>query len=182
MSTFIVDVEADGKCPGIYSMVSFAAIKVQEDIETAPSFRAETAPISEKWIPSALAVSEVTREQHLNFPDQSQAMQNFAKFILENSKPGERITFLSDNPAFDWQFINYYFVLNDIQNPFGHTARRIGDFCAGLERNWFAGSRWKRKRKTKHSHDPLDDVRGNLEAFIYVCKKNNIKFENAVTT
>ena len=30
MSYFFVDVEADGPCPGLYSMVSFGAVKFDE--------------------------------------------------------------------------------------------------------------------------------------------------------
>src|SRR3989338_10868116 len=53
---------------------------------------------------------------------------------LDNSPylTGFRPLFVSDNPAYDWQFINYYFHLFLGRNPFGHSARRIGDFYAGL--------------------------------------------------
>ena len=63
MSFFIVDVETDGPAPGLYSMVSFAAVKVDEDLKT--TFFGKTKPISEKWIPDALAISNISREEHL---------------------------------------------------------------------------------------------------------------------
>jgi len=47
MSLFVVDVEADGPCPGLYSMVSFGVVRVQEDLEKTPTFFGQTAPITE---------------------------------------------------------------------------------------------------------------------------------------
>lgn len=176
MSLYVVDVEADGPVPGLYSMVSFAAMKVQDDVKNAPSFRANTAPITDKWIPEALAVSKVTREQHLRFPENKIAMIDFVEFI-KKTNIGKPI-FMSDNPCFDWQWINYYFTLNEIQNPFGFSGRRIGDFYAGLERNWFVGGKWRKFRKTAHTHDPLDDVRGNVEAFVAFCQKHKIRYSS----
>lgn len=174
MSIFIVDIEADGPVPGLYSMISFAAIRVQPDLKTAPTFKAETAPISEKWIQAALEISCPSREVHKTYPDQAKAMRDFAEFIKLNSIGNP--VFLSDNPAFDWQFINYYFALNDIKNPFGFSARRIGDFYAGLKHNWFSANKWKSLKITKHTHDPLDDVRGNAEAFIEICRQHSIRY------
>lgn len=174
MSIFIVDVEADGPVPGLYSMVSFAAIKVQSDLTKSPTFRANTAPISEKWKPEALAFSGIkTRKEHLSFPDSKIAMADFLNFIEENNK-GKPV-FLSDNPCFDWQWINYYFTLHDIKNPFGFSGRRIGDFYAGLEKDWFSSNKWKYLKDTKHTHDPLDDARGNAEAFVKFCQRHNIR-------
>ena len=73
--------------------------------------------------------------------------------------------FVTDNVAYDWQFINYYFHLFLGFNPFGHSARRIGDFYAGLVGDFRASSKWKALRVTKHTHHPVDDAMGNVEAF-----------------
>lgn len=78
---------------------------------------------------------------------------------------GELLIFVSDNPAYDWQFINYYFHMFLGRNPFGHSARRIGDFYAGIVRNYRAPGRdWKKFRKTVHDHNPVHDAMGNVEA------------------
>lgn len=77
---------------------------------------------------------------------------------------GGRPSFVADNPAFDWQWIAYGFDEARMKNPFGHSARRIGDLAAGLEKNWRKTSAWKRYRKTRHDHTPVNDSLGNAEA------------------
>lgn len=82
-------------------------------------------------------------------------------------KPRLPVVFVSDNPAYDYQWINYYFWMHLGYNPFGHSARRIGDFYAGLCGDFMTkGQRWKRLRKTKHDHHPVHDALGNAEALI----------------
>ena len=76
-----------------------------------------------------------------------------------------RPIFVSDNPAYDWQFINYYFHYYLGENPFGHSARRISDFYAGLVGDFYKTQEWKRLRVTEHDHHPVNDAMGNVEAF-----------------
>lgn len=85
---------------------------------------------------------------------------------IDNSGSGySRPIFVSDNPAYDWQFINFYFWKHLDRNPFGHSARRIGDFYAGLCGDFRKTQEWKSLRKTKHDHNPVNDAMGNVEAF-----------------
>lgn len=158
MSEFIVDVEADGPCPGKYSMIALGCVCLQ----TGNTFLTYLCPISDAYIPEALAVSGFTREETLKFLSPSVAMQQFYDWIIQNSRG--RAVFVSDNPAFDWQFVNYYFWKYLYKNPFGHSARRIGDFAAGLAGDWKQQSKWKSLRDTPHTHNPLDDALGNAEA------------------
>ncbi|MFO7937659.1 MAG: hypothetical protein R6V06_08665 [Kiritimatiellia bacterium] len=89
----------------------------------------------------------------------------FAEWIKEVSDG--RPIFISDNPAFDWQWINYYFHEFLGRNPFGHSARRIGDLYCGMVKDARKNRDWKRKyRKTKHTHNPVDDATGNAEALL----------------
>ena len=76
-----------------------------------------------------------------------------------------RPIFVSDNPAYDWQGINYFFLKYFGENPFGHSARRLGDFYAGLVGNFYETQSWKRLRVTNHDHNPVNDAMGNVEAF-----------------
>lgn len=171
MSLIVVDVESDGNCPVIYSMIFFGAVFV-EDLNT--TFYGKTKPISEHYCPDALKTSGFTRGEHLQFPDPMETMINFKNWIEIYSK-GKPI-FISDNPAFDWQFINYYFYRYIGNNPFGFSAKRIGDIYSGLVKNMFKGSNWKKLRKTKHSHNPVDDAKGNAEALLEMRKTMGLKF------
>jgi hypothetical protein len=149
-------------------MVCFGVIKVQRDLVNAPTFYGKTAPIlGNKFIPEALAVSGISRDEHMKFPQDHITMAEFEKWLKENNEG--KATFVSDNPAFDYQWINYYFVRAGFENPFGHSARRIGDFYAGLMKDYGSASKWKSLRKTKHTHHPVDDARGNAEALITMC-------------
>lgn len=160
MSWIVVDVESDGPIPNKYSMVSFGAVVVEPSL--SKTFYGETKPISELWIPEALAISGVSREQHLGFEDPEIVMKRFAEWVKQNSTG--RPIFISDNPAFDWQFINYYFHYYTGGNPFGYSARRIGDLYCGMVKDTF--SRWKHLRETTHDHNPVNDAKGNAEVLL----------------
>lgn len=172
MSWFVVDVESDGPIPFVNSMVCFGAVKVDENLTT--TFLGKTKPISETYIPEALAVSGISRIEHEKFDDPKEVMKNFAEWIAANNSNGRPI-FVSDNPAYDWQFINWYFHYFHGSNPFGFSARRIGDLYCGMQKDIHAP--WKRiLRKTKHDHNPVNDAKGNAEALLAMNKMGlNIK-------
>jgi DNA polymerase III epsilon subunit-like protein len=160
MSYIIVDVEADGPIPAQFSMVSFGAVVFDDRLDR--TFYGKTRPISDRFVPEALAVSGFTREQHLGFDDPKAVMESFAAWLAQESKG--RPVFVSDNVAFDWQFINYYFHRFLERNPFGFSGRRIGDLYAGLVKDASKATEWKKYRVTAHTHNPVDDARGNAEA------------------
>jgi hypothetical protein len=150
-------------------MVSFGAVMVWDLSKT---FYGKTAPITDRFIPEALAISGHTREEHEKFDHPSRAMVEF-KFWLEENVQGRPI-FISDNPAFDWQFINYYFHRYLGDNPFGYSARRIGDIWSGGHKN-MRETRWEHLRQTKHTHNPVDDAMGNAEALLQFESKIGMK-------
>lgn len=164
MSLIVVDVEADGAVPHLFSMVCFGAIVVEPSL--SKTFYGAVKPISEEWDADALAVSGISREEHLTFDDPHEVMLKFKEWIAANSTG--RPIFISDNLAFDWQWINYYFHRFVGSNPFGFSGRRIGDIYSGLVKDFFAASKWKSFRQTKHTHNPVDDARGNAEALLKI--------------
>ena len=83
----MVDVEADGPIPGEYSMISFGAVIVDKTLDK--TFPRQVKPISEKYIPEALAVSNLTREQTLLHSDPASVMQEFADWLKVNSKDSQ---------------------------------------------------------------------------------------------
>ena len=168
MSQIMVDVEADGPIPGDYSMVCFGAIVVEPSLDKI--FYGKLKPVSENWIPEALAVSGFTREETLAFDDPKTVMKEFASWVKSNSNG--RPFFISDNNGFDWQFVNWYFHHFTGKNPFGHSSANLGSLYKGLVKDTFAN--FKHLRKTKHTHHPVDDARGNAEALLQM-KEDGLK-------
>lgn len=91
--------------------------------------------------------------------------RELTEWLTSISHRNERFTMVTDNPAFDFMWIAAMFDRAGMPNPFGHSARRIGDFYAGVQRNWSDAQSWKRLRKTKHDHNPVNDAMGNVEAY-----------------
>jgi len=130
-----VDCEASGPCIGKGDLTEFGAVAY----------------------PSMDAFYGDMKEDHLF------VFSNFREWLVAVCK--SQPIFVSDNPAFDFQWINYYFHHLLGHNPFGWSARRIGDYYAGLMGNFHETQQWKRLRITKHTHNPVDDAMGNAEAF-----------------
>ena len=169
MSYIMVDVEADGPIPGDYSMVSFGAIVVEPSLSR--TFYGQLKPVSEKWIPEALAVSGFSREETLAFDDPKSVMQNFADWIGQQSR--DRPIFVADNNGFDWQFINWYFHHFLGTNPFGFSSMNLGSLYKGLVKDPYKS--FKHLRKTAHTHHPVDDAKGNAEAMLAMKEKYGLK-------
>lgn len=97
--------------------------------------------------------------------DATEIMRLFDRWVRSF---GERAIFVSDNNGFDAMWITYAFDQAGIKNPFGHSSRRIGDFFAGTTGNYRNSSSWKKLRRTKHDHNPVNDARGNAEALMTI--------------
>ena len=160
MSYIIIDVESDGPVQGVNSMVCFGAVVVEPSL--SKTFYGKVKPISDIWVSESLKISGFSREEHLTFDEPEKVMKDFAEWVDEVSKG--RPIFLSDNNGYDFPWINYYFHTFYGSNPFGWSSRRISDLWCGFNNNMYAS--WKHMRKTKHSHDPLDDAMANAEAVL----------------
>jgi hypothetical protein len=163
MALIFVDCEAhyDSPCPGIGGgLTEFGAV----EYESLKTFHG--IPRNIKGDPLVSIEDRTTVKQY------SSSLQEWIPtFLLFDEWLGQfedRPIFVSDNPAYDWQWINYHFHHSMGKNPFGHSARRIGDFYAGVVRDFRAASKWKRFRKTKHDHNPVNDAMGNVEAFKHI--------------
>src|SRR3990167_8835257 len=111
MSLIFVDVEADFGvgCPGLPTggMTEFGAVEFDSRITY------HGVPLI-----SMNDVDATTNKWYHTFVD-------FEKWLRQLKPPW---VFVSDNPAYDWQWINYHFWHELGRNPFGHSARRISDF------------------------------------------------------
>ncbi len=171
MTYFMIDVESDGPIPGEFSMILFGAIVVEAGLTR--SFTARLRPISKNWVADALKVSGFSREETETFDDPQTVMRSFDNWIRKESKG--RPSFVSDNNGFDWQFINWYFWKFIGSNPFGHSSMNLGSLYKGLVGDCFKS--FKHLRVTKHTHDPLDDAKGNAEAMLAMIKQHDLKIE-----
>lgn len=169
MSYIMVDVEADGPIPGDYSMISFGAIVVAPGLDQ--TFYGQLRPISERWIPEALAVSGHGREATFTFDDPKVVMEKFRDWLQVSSRG--RPMFVSDNNGFDWQFINWYFHHFVGSNPFGHSSTNLGSLYKGLVKD--TAKNFKHLRRTQHTHHPVDDARGNAEALLTMKQQLGLK-------
>ena len=180
MSYVMVDIEADGPIPGDYSMVSFGAVVIDKDplavvtgTASCPiSFFGKLCPISDKFVPDALKVSGYTREETLSFPEPLEVMKSFDQWL--HDKVRDRPMFISDNNGFDWMFMCWYFWHFLNANPFGHSSTNLGSLYKGAERNMHKS--FKHLRKTRHTHNPVDDSLGNAEAFLEILQMHHFKY------
>lgn len=168
----IVDCEASGPCPGFGSMISFGAFVAEPDL--LRGFRSATIhPYSDRHVEAAYASIGMSHDQHVVTATQTldEAIGAFDGWL--KGLGTDRVVFWSDNPAFDWQWINHGFASAGLVNPFGFSARRIGDLYAGLKRNVGNTQGWKSLRRTAHDHDPLNDAKGNAEALVALLRDHD---------
>lgn len=145
-----VDCEAFGQSPSTGILTEFGAVAYPSK-STFHGVLAERSPADGLSMPKRLA-------------DEKEVFEKFEQWLLQVTN-NEHPRFVSDNPAFDWQWINDGFLRTIGRNPFGYSARRIGDFYAGLIGDFNDASSWKKLRITRHDHNPVNDAMGNLEAF-----------------
>ena len=169
MTYIMIDIESDGPIPAEYSMICFGAVIVDELLDK--TFYGKLKPVSDQWIPDALKVSGFSREETLQFDDPQVVMENFNKWLAARCK--NQPVFISDNNGFDWQFINYYFHRFLKKNPFGHSSTNLGSLYKGLVKD--TSKNFKHLRKTRHTHNPMDDAIGNAEALLHMKKELNLK-------
>lgn len=167
MTYIMVDVEADGPIPGDYSMISLGAIIVEPALNRV--FEARFKPISEKWIPQALAVSGHSRDETLTFPDPEVGMRDFANWLSNIKRP----MFVSDNNGFDWMFVCWYFHHFTGGCPFGFSSTNLGSLYKGMVAD--TAQNFKHLRRTRHTHNPVDDAKGNAEAMLSM-RSRGLKF------
>jgi len=169
MSYIMVDVEADGPIPGDYSMISIGAVVVRPGLTT--TFYGKLKPISHNYDPAALKISGFSRDDTLTFDQPQEVMQKFKEWITKVTMG--RPMFISDNNGFDWMFTCWYFHRFIKKNPFGHSSSNLGSLYKGIVKDEFQS--FKHLRKTKHSHHPVEDEKGNAEALFTMKEKYGLK-------
>lgn len=165
MTWFMVDVEANGPCPGLYSMIEVGVVAIDKEWPQPDkwrTFHGKLAPLpGASYVQEALDVVGYSHEHSLTFDDPAKVMHDFDVWIKQNNTSG-RPMFISDNNGYDYQWVNYYFHLFKNYNPFGHSSTNLGSLFKGWKNDPYLS--FKHLRKTKHDHNPVNDAKGNVEA------------------
>lgn len=154
-----VDVEADGPVPHLYSMISLGAVVVEPGL--ARTFYAQMMPSGLFVDLRAEAIGRAGWREDVATDSPGDAMVKFRTWL---ATVGTEFVAITDNPGFDMAYINFYSHKYLNYAPLGHSARRINDYWAGLQKNLWDTRGWKKKRTTRHTHNALDDAMGLAEA------------------
>ena len=176
---FSVDIEADGPIPGPYSMVSLGAcVAGTYDGATFTAhpperrtFYTELRPISDQWVPEALAVSGFSRERQMEGLEPERAMQHFVTWVEQMCAEHDRghAVFAAYPLGFDWLFTYWYLLAYAGRSPFSHgrhidmktlfSAKSGVPIHASVKRGMpseLLGSR-------AHTHNALEDAQGQAD-------------------
>jgi len=162
-----VDVEASGPYPGDYSLLSIGACLVDAPEDT---FLCELKPISMNADPKALEVTGMSMADLMRRGlEPADAMLRFGDWARARGGDG-KLVFVGFNAAFDWAFVNHYFLRYAGANPFGFSALDIKAFYMGA-----TGSTWRDTRssamsevlgaKLEGDHNALHDAQYQAELF-----------------
>jgi DNA polymerase III epsilon subunit-like protein len=168
MSYIMVDIEADGPIPGDYSMIAFGAVLVGDNLDK--TFYGKLKPMSDRFVPEALAVSGFSREETLRFPEPVETLKRFESWV-QGVCQGKSI--MVSDCSFDWMFMCWYFHHFLGHCPFGYWQENLESLYKGIERDMSA--EFNHLRKTAHTHDPLDDAKGNAEALMAIKEQYGLK-------
>jgi hypothetical protein len=165
-----VDVEADGPIPGPYSMISLGmAVAGRPGL----AFYTELRPISDDFVPEALAVSGLDRDRLLReAPAAQEAMEAAARWVNELRRIG-RPVFLAAPAVWDGMFVHWYFVRFTGTSPFGVTGSGIDlrSYWMGRNRSsWFGTRKSEIKRVLgltglPHTHHAGEDAAELAQVF-----------------
>lgn len=168
----MVDVEANGPVPGLFSMTEIGVIRVDRDLVKAPTFHGKLRPLDgARWEPNAYAVVGYDHEHALTFDDPAAVMDDLRAYLETNSEGNPML--VSDNNGFDAMFTAWYFHFFLGRNPFGHSSMNLGSLYKGIVRT--TRENFKHLRITRHTHNPVDDARGNAEALLHMVNGMRLK-------
>ncbi|MFF9485082.1 3'-5' exoribonuclease domain-containing protein [Streptomyces sp. NPDC014676] len=177
-----VDIEAAGPIPGPYSLLSLGASVA--GTQDADGFRAadpeertfyrELRPISEEFVPEALAVSGLDRDRlGAEGTEPVRAMREFTDWVREAAVGAQPV--MCGYPAsYDWTFLYWYLIRFTGSSPFGHSGcldmKTLYATKAGLPLRAVAKGTMPREllSRRRHTHHALDDAIEQAELFAHL--------------
>jgi ribonuclease T len=164
---FSVDIESSGPIVGFHSMLSLGACVVGD---TEKSFYVELQPIGKTFEPAALKVSGFDLDELTKSGTHPKnAMADFCRWVKEAA--GDNVpVFVGFNACYDWQFVNWYFLSFDQENPFGFGGVDIKSYFMGkCHQTWQLSSSSNLPEKYQpdipQTHNALDDAKAQASIF-----------------
>jgi hypothetical protein len=71
--------------------------------------------------------------------------------------------------------VSLHFMKRIGENPFGFSSTNLGSLYKGLVKDTF--QTFKHLRKTRHTHNPVDDALGNAEALLAMKDRTGLKLK-----
>ena len=133
-----VDLEASGKVPGLFNMVSIGGVAVSFDGERhvrGPEFYFELQPICDGFDAHAMSIHGLT-EEHLrrNGRPAREVMESIINWVGLHVPAGHRALFVGHNAPFDWMYTAWYFAWAGLDNPFGYNALDTKALAMGVHK------------------------------------------------
>ncbi|MGW2308937.1 3'-5' exonuclease [Actinomadura luteofluorescens] len=182
-----VDVEADGPIPGPYSMLSFGMsacgtfdgheFKSADPAET--TFYAELKPVSDDYVPEALAISGLDRDQlAAEGREPGEAMSAAADWVKAVAASADASPVLVAYPlGFDWMFLYWYWTrFAQDGSPFGHSRHLDLKSMYATKAGTSIVRSTKRQMPAEllsdrpHTHNALDDAIEQAELFHHLVR------------
>ncbi|GHJ50307.1 hypothetical protein Cs7R123_76490 [Catellatospora sp. TT07R-123] len=178
---FSADVEADGPIPGPYSMVSvgLAVAGTRGDTfsradPTAATFYRELRPISDDFVPEAMAVSGLDRDALVrDGADPAAAMRELSDWVRQTAGDA-RPVFVAYPASFDWMFVYWYLIRFTGASVFGHSGCLDVKTAYAIKAEVPFGGAVKGKMpkhllsRRPHTHNALDDAVEQADLFANV--------------
>lgn len=178
-----LDIETDGPCPGIHSMLSFAAIAFdckngifdhfQVNLQAIAGHSKD--PNTMAWWAKNKAAWDLNTKNPL---PPAIAMQSFAQWLLKfNVQP----VVISAPASFDFTYLHWYcYRFLDGKIPFFKFGMDLNSFVCALTGQSYkcsGRSNWPAQLEFKSecgNHDPLTDARLHCESFLHILRKLKI--------
>jgi hypothetical protein len=177
-----IDIEADGKIPGVSSMINFGAVFYTHKGEEIAFYHANLAPLPPPAAPDPETLQwwekqfklnpKLKEELSTNVKDPQEVMDDFVDFVESLGRRHKvPITAMAYPAGFDFTWMYWYMMYFVGRSPFSFSCLDIKSYAmakmgcnyrAAVKRNmpksWFG-------KGDRHTHVGLDDARGQGRLF-----------------